>query len=205
MNTDSFFEALRSTRTPFDKEKDYSNLYLRKGTINHTVISTNSTSINKLGANTLIVKKTESNERKLIEFHKYFDLKWSSKSSFFSEFPSNLIKKTSQEVFLKLDGLKIRNLHFTLTSDESVFFQGNYEDKSIYFEVFFDEECDNSTDVVLNVYDKNNKAKGFSGSINKMVNRLMFIGVGSSKNKTRNTTDGQYCDISFGSLATNSL
>jgi len=163
--------------TWFDPTKEYSEFYRKTGTykFKRTAAFNEFFSID-------MDQKGNVNTFEVSDFYKRLKSQIEINNSSFEKIDSNFIRKISGEVYLGLHKLSVKNIEFNLTSDISAFFQFENDSYSCYMEVFFDEQNEDDVEVILNTYDINGIAKGYSGTIDEMLNEI------EKNNKTKYKT-----------------
>lgn len=86
---------------------------------------------------------------------------------------SKLLKHTDFEnTFSRLIDIGGENISHHITEDDSIFFICEINNNRIYLELFFDEELPKQTELILNLYNKDDSVIGFGGDILETFERL---------------------------------
>ena len=120
----------------------------------------------------ILISEAKNNDKKYIEHYDDFLQKWKVCNSEFESFEEILVFEKFKVIINKLLAFNPQYITFSITDEQSIYFQSSIEDHNIYFELYFDRAFPDGTHSVINIFKNKKPLIAFEGSINECISEI---------------------------------
>jgi hypothetical protein len=155
----------------------------------HTNISINEY-LSTLSPSSIRASAQERKDRRYVEYISEFSKSWNSNRLHFNSFTKDFVWDKFKITIDKLLQIRPDYITFNLTNDCSIFFKAILKGLNIYLELFFDEDSEESTEVIVNIYQDGKVVMAYGGNIEETFQKIQ--GISTTKDKIVESTSIPY-------------